>query len=468
MYEHSHLKWPNLSPYIIKVSLLQRKINMEYLRIAKRLQENGFECYVVGGYVRDKLLGITNKDVDLCTNCTPDELEQLFKGNKISKVGKQFLVTIINDVEVATYRTDVQTEMYKAALCAPKQARSLQEDIFRRDLTVNALALDPFTDELIDFVGGDKDLKNGIIKFVGDPYERIQQDPCRILRAARFLAVLEGSFSVETLQALKDCAHHVKDIAPERIRIEILKVMKCKTPSIFFSALHLIDVLKYIFPALDECVDHTGGKYHGEDVWTHCLLACDNISPRFPILRLSALLHDIGKPETFKIAGDGSFREHESTGGRLAKKYLRKLKFSNEEILTVGNIIYAHMRVCRGLEPKGTRRLQKYLADYNVNPRDYLRLKLADRSANLLKGTNTFTPIKELIVGVGLRRVAPIPLSVKNLAISGGDIIKEFNLTPGPIIGELQKSLLEFVICEGEEVNTYDVLKVFVHDCLSV
>lgn len=430
---------------------------MEYLRIVKRLQDNGFECFVVGGYVRDKLLDITNKDVDLCTNCTPDELEQLFKGDKISKVGKQFLVTIINNVEVATYRTDVQTELFKAKFCTPKPTLSLREDILRRDLTINSLVLDPFTNELIDFVDGEQDLKNGIIRFVGNPYDRIVEDPARIIRACRFLAKLEGSFSVETLQALKDNAYLVKDIEPDRIRLEIMKVMRCKTPSIFFSALFLIGALDYIFPELSKCFNFTGGKYHKELVGEHCLLACDNISPRFVLLRVAALLHDIGKVKTFNTE-DFSFLGHEAVSARLAKEYLTKLKFSNIEIKEVVGLINAHMRVCRGLTPKGIRRLRKYLFDAEVDPRGFLRLKLADRAANMSRTKNERSPIRDLIINAGIRSTEEYIFSLKDLAISGGDLIKEFNLIPGPVVGNLHKALLEFVVEEGQDFNTYEIL----------
>jgi len=437
--------------------------------IINRLTSHAFEVYYVGGMVRDHLLHKKAKDIDLCTNARPDQIIKIFSDKKLCVVGKTFKVVIVDGIDIATYRLDRQERLFNAKYCVPEYADNIEDDLSRRDLTCNAMALNVITGELVDPFGGKNDLKRGIIRFVGNPYDRIKEDPCRILRACRQLAHIEGSFSVSTLRALTDCAHYVKDhIEPDRIRLEILKAMTVKTPSIFFSALYLIGALKYIFPEMCSCFEQEGGHYHGETVGEHCMACGDHISPRFPLLRLAGYMHDIGKPYAYKLAKDGSFKEHENFGGKFTKIYLKSLRFSNEEVATISNLVYAHMRTCRGLSPKAKRRLHKYLADYNVNPRDYIRLKLADRQANMLKDTNTFTPIKELVVAAGIRRTEPVSFSIKGLAITGGQLIEEFNLKPSPIIGELQKSLLEYVINEGEEVNTYELLKAYAENLLNV
>lgn len=433
---------------------------MDHSEIVKTLCKHGFETYIVGGAVRDFLNGSEPKDFDIVTKARPEEIMNLFPGSMSNSVGKSFQVTLIGDVEVATYRKDKHPEMFNAKTCVTEYADTLQEDLDRRDLTINAMALCHFTGDIIDIHGGKEDLNKSIIKFVGDPIERIKQDPNRIIRACRFLAKLEGTFDQETFKALQSCAHYVNDyVDPERIRIEILKAMEVDTPSLFFSALHLIGALKYILPEMDECFNHQHGFFHKETIGEHILAAGDNVSKKLPLVRLAAFLHDIGKPYAFRQNNDGSFIHHEFHGANIVKFRLKKLKFSNIEIETIANLVYCHMMQCRSLTPRGQRRLRKRLADLNVDPRSYIRVKLADRQANMAKDVNTFTPIKELVLGVGIRSKEEIfPLTTKDLILSGGTLINTFNLSPGPIVGKLQKHLLEFIVDNGNEFNTEEAL----------
>lgn len=428
--------------------------------IVKRLSDKGFEVFLVGGAVRDQLLGLTPKDIDFATNAKPEEIIKLFPDRKISTVGKSFKVVFVEDIQIATYRKDEQRTYFNAKHCEPIYAESIQEDLGRRDLTMNAMAINALTNEFIDVYNGQEDLKNGVIRLVGDPLKRLQEDPNRIIRACRFLAKFEGTFAKETLAALTECSIFVKRyIEVERIQQEILEAMKVRTPSIFFSALQTIGALKYIFPAMAECFEHVGGEHHKETIGEHLMLTGDIISPRFPILRLAGFLHDVGKPKAFEREKDGSFKAHEAYGADMAASYLKRLKFSNTIIKEVVGLIDSHMRVCRGLTPKGIRRLKKHLADAEVNPRSFLRLKIADRSANMSRSRSEIQPIKELIINAGIRSVEDPVLTLKDLALSGGDLIKEFELSPGPIVGKLHKLLLEFIVDEGEEFNDYITLK---------
>jgi putative nucleotidyltransferase with HDIG domain len=430
--------------------------------IINTLHENGFEVFIVGGFVRDTLLGLEPFDMDFATNAKPEEIKKLFtsKNMKVSLVGQQFKVSLVNGIEVATFREDKQTKLFKARYCEPEYADTIEEDLARRDLTINAMAVNAITKEFIDPFNGSQDLVDGIIRFVGNGRNRVQQDPTRILRACRFLAQIEGSFSHDTLKVLLECAPYVKKhIEPDRIRLEILKAMKANQPSIFFSALHLIDALKYIFPSMDLCFGHTGGKHHPETIGEHLMQTGDNISKKFPLVRLAGYLHDIGKPSAYEQNGDGSFNNHELIGMKLTEKYLRKLRFSNYEIATVKNLVSAHMRTCLGLTPRGIRRLKKYLADIAIDPRSYIRLKLADRLANMDRTPTEIAPVRGMIINSGIREVEEnLPLTLKDLTLSGGDLIKEFGLHPGPVVGVLHKRLLEFVVDEGEEFNTYKAL----------
>ena len=426
--------------------------------IVDRLLNSNFEIHLVGGAVRDKLLGIDPKDLDFATNAKPDEIIGLFKDKNIQLVGKSFKVTFIEGVQIATYRKDVQNEFFSAKHCEPVYADSIYEDLERRDLTINAMAINLATNEFIDTHNGVEDLNNRVIRLVGDPLKRLYQDPARIIRACRFLAKTEGTFAPSTYAALCECAIFIKrHVEAERIQQEILEAMVLRTPSLFFSSLQVIGALRYIFPAMVDCFNHIGGDYHKETIGEHLMLTGDNISPKFPILRLAGFLHDIGKPASYNKE-DGSFIAHEAIGAKYAETYLEKLKFSKQVINEVVGLINAHMRVCRGLTPKGIRRLRKYLFDAEVDPRGFLRLKLADRAANMSRTKNERSPIRDLIINAGIRSKEEYVFSLKDLAISGGDLIKEFNLIPGPVVGNLHKALLEFVVEEGQDCNTYEIL----------
>lgn len=429
--------------------------------IINRLCKHGYSTYIVGGAVRDMLDGKEPHDIDIATQATPDEVQELFADYNVKIVGKSFGVVLVDGYEVATFRTDHYNTLLNAQECEVSFANTIQEDLARRDLTVNALALCEMSGNIIDEHNGVQDLKNKVIRFVGDPYERINEDPNRIIRACRFLAKLEGTFAPDTLVALQDTAHYVQDhIAPERIMLEILKAMEVRTPSLFFSALETIGALQYILPELSDAVDHAHGKHHIENVWEHMMLAGDHASPVYPVVRLAAYLHDIGKPMSFdatKIEG-GAFHGHECTSYDILNKRLPLLKFSNEHVQTIAGLAQAHMWCgYDSISPKAVRKLHKRLNDMNINVNDWLRIRIADRAANIKKQPFTFTDIRERIELV-MQPIVDLPLSTHDLKVTGGGLIKEFKLQPGPVVGRLQKYLLDYVLEYGEQYNEYHYL----------
>ena len=435
---------------------------MPYTDIVKTLCMAGYETYIVGGAVRDILSNKEPEDFDIATSATPEEIEALFGKSRTKGVGKSFGITLIDDIEVATFRNDQYTQLLNPKKCVVMFTDSIHDDLSRRDLTINAMAMCALSGELIDNHKGRDDLKKRRICFVGNPTDRIHEDPARMIRACRFYAGTEGEFDKDTLKALTTYSFLIKNnVAPERIRIEILKALKLKTPSLFFSALHLIGALKFIFPEMDECFGHPHGNYHVETVGEHIMMAGDLVSPRFPLVRLAAFMHDVGKPKAFKKQNDGSFICHELYGGKIVEESLKRLKFSNEEIKVVSGLVYSHMLQCRSLKKAAARRLQKKLFDAGIDPRSFIRLKLADRAANMLRDKNKIQPIKELIINAGIRGDVheEIPFLVTDLALSGGQLIKLFNLKPGPVVGKLQKFLLSVVIDNGEDFNTEEVLE---------
>jgi len=437
---------------------------MEHLDIIKRLCDNNFDTYIVGGCVRDKILGIDPYDFDIVTKARPDQIIELFKDRNVKQVGKSFGVILVDDYEVATFRLD----NYENDNLEIIFAETLEEDLARRDLTINAIAFDERTGLLIDEHGGREDCHNRIIKFVGDPWERINQDPCRILRACRFLAKIDGTFDIKTDLALKDTVYmgFMDRIAPERIRLEILKAMEISNASKFFTALHEIGALKFILPSLDSCWNHEHGNHHVENVWDHCMFVGDAISTNDPILKLTGYLHDCGKPETFD-SETKQFLRHEIAGKILTKTELDKLKFSSKEVERVSALVRSHMYSTLKMSPKAIRKLLKKFNERNVNVEDFMRLRMADRKGNIgrapFKLFEWITMYKQFIDPVNIET----PFSAHDLALSGGQIINEFELEPGPQISKIQKLLLDYVIENGSESNDESVLRSYVNEVIN-
>jgi len=432
------------------------------LNIVKTLQSNGFEAYFVGGYVRDRLLGLTTYDVDITSSAHPDEIIRLFPNDKVDLVGKSFGVVLINGIEIATYRKDKYLGLSdKNVVIEPG---TLYEDASRRDFTFNSLYFNPITGETLDFFDGKEDLNKKVVRFVGESSERIFEDPNRIIRACRFVSTLDGSFAKDTFEELQRRADYVGSmVAPERIRQEILKAMRTKKASRFFVALHDIGALKYIFPSLEACYGVDGGKHHGEGVFEHNMLAGDYISPRFPRLKLSCYLHDCGKyimkrenPKT----GEDWFEGHAEKGSELLQGELKDLTFSNDEISTITGLVKHHMRVNFGMGGKAVRRLLKDLQDEGgLSWRDLLKVRAADRFANLGKDNYGSLDFREMIGKFWRETKNPkhVSLSVKSLALNGNDVMEVLGLKPSPKVGEVLDNLLEIVLDDPTK-NTTPIL----------
>lgn len=429
-----------------------------HLDIIRRLCDHNHDTYLVGGGIRDMLSGYEPKDFDVVTEASPERIMDLFADCDVKTVGKSFGVVLVNGYEVATFRHDRYNGIGDKN-CTVYFAHSIREDLSRRDFTVNAMAYCELTGEIVDLHGGRGDLRSRIIRFVGDPLQRIKEDPNRIIRACRFLAKLEGEFDLATRAALSANAAYVADhVAPERIRLEILKAMGLARPSLFFSALHSIGALQYIFPSMDSCVEHTHGQHHIEDIFVHLMLAGDALVTEDPLLRLAMYLHDVGKPVAFSQRTDGSFVHHETIGEEIVAGELRALKFSNTEISRVKNLVHIHMRDGFTTSDKAMRKFLKKLSDRHITFDDFLKIRIADRAANRKKQPYNDSEIKALVEHAHRVQNEELPLTPQSLAISGGDLMEIFNLSPGPIIGELQRYLLNQVLENGQEVNSRDSL----------
>ena len=401
----------------------------------KYLLNKGYEAYLVGGCVRDELLNKSISDYDIVTSATLDELRKLFPNSPVT--GTQFKVVIVDGIEVAPFR-----------------GKTLQEDLLNRDFTINTL-VKTIDGQVLDFLGGRYDLQHRIIRLCND-LKTIEQDPLRIVRACRFKAYIDGEFDFSTLDVLRDTSPMLQTVPVERIQQEVLKSMKIPQASVFFGSLEVVDALKYVFSSLRPTIMHPHGKWHKETIWEHCMIVGDSISTKFPIVKLAGYLHDVGKPQAHKESNYTTFKLHHKFGEEIVQAELTRLKFSNDVVTKVKGLVRLHMRNVKEARPKAIRRLLHDLMSYNcLSWRDWLRLRIADRRGNLCKEGLTFSEIRTLVTKLQ-NCDEEVAFSAKDLELSGGEIIKLFNLSPSPLIGEIQRYLVEFVLDTGK--NERDVL----------
>lgn len=317
------------------------------MEIAAILRARGFEALLVGGCVRDELLGIPPKDYDIATNATPAEVLRLFP--RAEAVGAHFGVILVpgadGAVEVATFRSD---SAYRDGR-HPEAVRfesSPRQDALRRDFTINALFRDPFTGEVLDFTGGQADLRAGIVRAIGDPMERFGEDHLRMLRAVRFAARFHFVLDPATYAAMAQLRGRIHGISAERIRDELTRIL---TEGGADRGLELLDGCGLLEELLPEVKAFQGveqpPEYHPEgDVWTHVLLMLRQMGKAPATLAWGVLLHDVGKPPTFRVAERIRFDGHVEVGEQMARAILHRLKFSNEASERICALVAQHMR----------------------------------------------------------------------------------------------------------------------------
>lgn len=429
--------------------------------IVQELCEKGCKSYITGGAVRDLQLNVKPKDFDVVTEATYEQLQKFFANKRnFQTVGKSFEVAIVDGIEVAGYRVDKYNTSNQ---CVVGLADTLEEDLSRRDLTINSMAFCPFTGHLIDPFGGAQDLKNKIIRFTGNASKRIEEDPCRILRACRFLALLEGEFAEDTLFALQFHAPLIKTVARDRIQKELVKVMKYDKPSLFFRALEEIGILEDVFPSLHNCIGLEGGNHHDEDVFEHCMLVGDAISKKDPIVRLAGFLHDVGKVAAAEVQTDGDikFIGHEKDGATLLFDELIDLKFSSKDIKTIVGLVTLHMRQIEDVKPKTVRKLLIALDEFGLNWKQWLTIRLADRKGNLAKEPHSRSNIQRFALQFHriLHPVEPVNVALKitDLEVNGQDVMTLLEIKPGAQVGKVLRNLLDKVL-DTPELNTREQL----------
>lgn len=429
-------------------------------KIVKILSDAGHEVFFVGGFVRDAFLGLEPHDIDIVTSATPEEIVPLFKDSFCVKlIGDSFPVVAVDGIEVATYRKERSTGSGHKDF-ETSYAKTLVEDLERRDFTMGAIAMCPIGGDVIDIFDGIEDIKTKTIRFVGDAYERITEDPVRMLRACRFAAKIDGRIDEISFTAIKESKHLIKHVSFERIRLEIMKAMETPKPSIFFTLCQEAELLEYFLPSLASCWKHDHGKFHDEDVFEHCMFSGDAITYPCGLLKLTGYLHDVGKPLAYKKAGDGSFVGHEKYGRDLLVKELGRLKFSTDEILFITNLVRFHMTHFKDFTPRAARKLIARLSAKKISIQHLLRLKMADRKGSLRKGNSYQVSFLKMIIGT-LADTFTDPkaaFSIKDLAIDGHDVMEIMKVKPGPIVGQVLKEIFEIVL-EHPELNEKHILK---------
>jgi len=427
--------------------------NPDLIYILDEFMKGYHDIYLVGGCVRDTLIGMKCKDIDLVTDASPEELKEMFPE---AKCHGQFLITVVRGVEIATYREDI-FNTGKATECNVRRVRTIEEDLARRDFTCNAMAFDPIGQNIVDLYGGYTSCLFRELSFVGKPDRRIQESNARILRACRFVAVLNGSFDIDTLEALKRNAHLVNNISKEKIMLEIKKAMSIKRASMFFKALHAIGALQYIFPSLEDCVNQDGGPHHAETVFDHCMEVGDAITTKNWRLKLAGYLHDIGKPPCAEIAAETNalrFRNHPVTGAKLATKELKDLKFSNEDEAYISNLVLLHMTSLKeDFTKKAVKKFIRKLKEKDLSYKDWFKLRIADRKGNRKSFNYTFREIYDRVGLIHDILKEKNVFSLKDLAVNGQDVMNILHILPGPLVGAVLKALFEDCFNNPERNN---------------
>src|SRR5579859_3068189 len=315
--------------------------------IVSRLKASGHQAYFVGGCVRDLLLSGEPKDYDIATDARPAEISALFP--KSDLVGAHFGVVLVHDsgaqVEVATFRSDHAYSDGRHPVAVDFETDPRQ-DVLRRDFTINALLLDPDRDEVLDFVGGRDDLRNRIVRAIGDPETRFREDHLRLLRAVRFAARLNYQIDPATLRAIQHLHGQIVKVSAERIRDELSRIL---TEGGARRGFELLDETGLLPDILPEVAAMKGvaqpPEFHPEgDVWRHTLLMLDQLREPSVTLALGVLLHDVGKPPTFRVADRIRFDGHVEKGVAMAEAILTRLRFSNDQIRQAAALVANHMR----------------------------------------------------------------------------------------------------------------------------
>lgn len=441
-------------------------IPKEIVNVIKIINDSGFEAYIVGGCVRDSLMKKTPEDWDLATNATPEKIQQIFKKNGFDSFYENNFGTVgvllskkertySDVVEITTYRTEgVYRDKRRPENV--KWAKTIEEDLSRRDFTVNAIAvkIENGKNIFIDPFDGKKDLDKKIIRAVGDPTQRFEEDALRIFRAIRFAGTLGFEIEEETLKSIKKNGAWILDISSERIRDEFIKMIMSKNAYEGINLLNSTGILKHILPEIVAGRGVSQNKHHIYDCYEHNLLALKYAAKKnfnFHV-RMAALLHDVAKPKCKRGEGpNATFYNHEIVGAKMTKNILERLKFSKKDIDKITLLVRYHLFYYNvgEVSESSIRRLVRQVGIENMD--DLLNLRMCDRIGS---GVPKAEPYKLRHLKYIIEKTSKDPISVKKLKIKGQDVIDILKIEPGPKVGWILNILLGQILQDPKQNNT--------------
>jgi tRNA nucleotidyltransferase (CCA-adding enzyme) len=429
----------------------EQPIPHEVSRVTEALEYAGFEAYLIGGCVRDILLGKKPKDWDVTTNATPEQIIELFENtfyeNDYGTVG------VVNEdtpheelkvIEVTPYRTESGYSDNRRPDTVV-WSKNLEDDLKRRDFAMNAIAYSVSRKTLVDKYSGKKDLEDKIIRTVGDPHERFREDALRILRAIRLAAELDFTINTQTQEAIKELAPTLKNIAIERIRDEFVRIVKSNSPMEGLILAHELRVLQYVVPEIEKGIDVEQNGDHIYSVWEHNLRALQHAANRnWPLdVRIAALFHDVAKPHTRRWSEekkDWTFYGHDVVGGKVTRETMTRLKFPKKLTETVSKLVRNHLFFSDidKITLSAVRRIIRNVGEENVWR--LMNVRACDRIG---MGRPKETPYRLRKYESMIEEALRAPVSVQMLKIDGKKIMEVTHETPGPKIGQILHALLE-------------------------
>lgn len=439
-------------------------IPKEVKEVVATLKKSGYEAYLVGGCVRDLIRDQKPNDWDVTTNARPPEITKLFKKHFIdNNFGMVTVLTgssesSLKEIQVMPYRIerDYRDQRHPGKI---DFIDSLQEDLARRDFTINAIALEVKDDKtiLVDPFEGQQDLADHIIRAVGQPDERFNEDALRMMRAVRLATTLDFEIELKTLQAIQKQAHLLKNISAERIRDELVKIIMSVRAAEGVDLLRQVGLLRYIIPELEEGYDVDQNKHHIYNVYEHSIRSLRYAAEQgFSLhVRLAALLHDVAKPKTKSGQGaEATFYNHEVVGANMTEKIMKRLRFPSQDIRQVVRLVRYHL-FYYNVDEVGESSVRKLIRRVGLeNIPDLIQVRMADRIGS---GVPKAKPYKLRHLEYMVERLAQDPISTEMLAVNGYDIMKTLGIKPGPKIGQVLHILLEQVL-EDPKKNKKEIL----------
>ena len=455
--------------FVVDQEVLANAIPATVRDLCRRMHEAGFGVWCVGGAIRDVILaqlhglhGTTYGDWDIASTATPEQVIGLFRRVIPSGIRHGTVTVLLSDqaVEVTTLRGD---RGYSDGRRPDHVVfvDNISRDLARRDFTINAIAYEPIGDRLVDPFGGIDDIEARCLRAVGDPLERFSEDGLRVLRAARFAATLEVQIESKTKAAIRPSLNSYRRVSAERIRDEWAKALRAPQPSRAFRIMQDHGMLEISAPELAQTHDCPQKRHRHYDVWEHTLLTVDRVAPHSLELRLAALLHDVGKPAVRAIdpnIGDYTFHNHEILGAQIADAILRRLRFANDLREVVVALVRHHIVVYdTDWSDAAVRRWLNRLGSALVSN----ILELATAGVDVItKGDDTDSQLRNLAeLEQRVRSVleANQAFTLKDLAITGKLLMEELDLAPGPVVGQVLRTLLDDVL-EAPALNVRERL----------